>query len=114
MMLPASVLFLTSCCVALGDLPFIDFRLTRPGDPNHLTLECFSPLTGDVDPSATIFFFNSTEDVVPHDNVLSGETWDVTPDNEAFLRCTSMVMGVVVESIFVAIAGKCTPTNHSV
>jgi hypothetical protein len=105
----ASVLFLYISCsnhFSAGDLPFIDFRLTRSGDPNHLTLECYSPLTGDVDPSATIFFFNSPEDAVPHGNILSGQTRDVTPDNEAFLRCTSTVMGVVVESIFVAIAGK--------
>ena len=86
---------------------FIDFLLTT-GDPNHLTLECYSSDTGDVDNGANIFFFNSpSEGEDPHGNRLSGDTFDITPSNEQFLRCTSS--DGTVQSDFVAIAGKYIP-----
>lgn len=82
---------------------FVDFRLTTE-DPNHLTLECYSEVTGDVDDGATIDFFDTpSEGAAPHGNVV--DTFDVTPENESFFRCTSSE-GRRVKSDFVAIAGK--------
>ena len=82
---------------------FIDFHFSS-SDPNHLTLECFSSVTGDVDRQATIFLFSPNGDRdEPTGRVFSGAIFDVTPMNEAFLRCTSGVE----QSEFVAIAGMC-------
>lgn len=94
------VSFLSSSYFASG--AFIDFRLITD-DPNHLTLECYSSLTGDVDLGATINFFNSASDgAESHGSILSGQQSDLTADNEAFLRCASGGN----QSNFVAIAGK--------
>ena len=83
---------------------FIDFLLTT-GDPNHLTLECYSSETGDVDNGANIYFFSGpSEGEGPHGNRLSGDTFYVTPSNEAFLRCTRS--DGIVQPEFVAIAGQ--------
>ena len=84
----------------------IDFQLTT-SDPNHLTLECFSLVTGDVDREATIFFFNSPNadrDSSATWSIPSGGIFDVTPMNETFLRCTSG--DGIEQSQFAAIAGK--------
>ena len=82
---------------------FIDFQLAT-SDPNHLTLECVSSVTGDVDREATIFFFNSPNADRLIGSIFSGGIFDVTPVNEAFLRCTSG--DGREQSDFVAIAGK--------
>ena len=85
-------------------MPFIDFRLATSTEPNHLTLECVSSVTGDVDRQATIFFFSPNGDRdEPTGSVSSGGVFVVTPMNEAFLRCTSGDE----QSEFVAIAGVC-------
>ena len=91
--------------VSLPGLPlasgaFIDFRLTT-SDPNHLTLQCFSSLTGDVDRGTTIFLFSSPS-ADPVGSIISGGTFDITPMNEAFFHCISG-RGI---SDFSAISGK--------
>jgi hypothetical protein len=83
---------------------FIDFQLTKPEDPNHLTLECYTSLTGDVDVGAVIYVFNSPGDTNPRGSVLSEQTFDITPENEGFLRCNSSDGSK--QSEFVAIAGE--------
>ena len=89
------------CYFAVGS--FIDFQLAT-SDPNSLTLECVSSVTGDVDPEATIFFFSPNGDIdEPTGRVFSGGMFDITPMNEALLRCTSGNE----ESEVVAIAGMC-------
>lgn len=85
---------------------FIDFRLTTH-DPNHLTLECFNDATEDIDHAATIFFFNSLNANSNSErigSIFSGGTFNITPRNEAFLRCTSG--DGMMQSEFVAIGGK--------
>ena len=80
---------------------FVDFTST---EPNHLTLECVSSVTGDVDRQADIFLFSPNGDRdEPTGRVFSGGIFDVNPMNEAFLRCTSGDE----QSEFVAIAGMC-------
>lgn len=102
------VSLLQSFCLCLASGAFVDFQLTTE-DPNHLTLECFSAVTGDVDYGSTIEFFSTpSEDAQPLGNIViesnSANIFDVTPSNEAFLRCTSSDGSVT--SDFVAIAGK--------
>lgn len=102
------VSLLQSFCLCLASGAFVDFQLTTE-DPNHLTLECFSAVTGDVDYGSTIEFFSTpSEDAQPLGNIVvesnSANIFDVTPSNEAFLRCTSSDGSV--RSDFVAIAGK--------
>ena len=83
---------------------FIEFQVAISTEPNRLTLECVSSVTGDVDPEATIFFFSPNGDIdEPTGRVFSGGIFVVTPMNEAFLRCTSGDE----QSEFVAIAGMC-------
>lgn len=90
------VLLVISSALYVTSGAFIDFHLTT-ADPNHLTLECFSSTTGDVDLEAII---NSSRT----GSILSGSTFDVTPMNEGFLNCTSG--NGREQSNFVAIAGK--------
>ena len=101
-MLPFTLLLITIPGLRLASGVFIDFRLTT-SNPNHLTLECFDSGTGDVDLDAAIYFFSSPS-TSPSGSILSGETSDVTPANEALLRCTSS--DDRDHSDFVAIAGK--------
>ena len=90
------------CYFAAGAL--VDFKLGTSTEPNLLTLECVSSVTGDVDPEATIFFFSPNGDRnEPTGRIFSGGIFDITPMNEAFLRCTSGDE----QSEFVAIAGMC-------
>ena len=86
---------------------FIDFRLTTE-DPNHLTLECYSSVTGDIDDGATIYFFNSQSEGAQW-NISSGQTFDVTPGSEGFFLCTD---SDGTESEFVAIAGEGMHTGN--
>jgi hypothetical protein len=103
MSLAVLVLFLASCAYIVSSA-FIDFQLTIE-DPNHLTLECYSSETGGVDSGAVISFFSSPSPTVqPHMHVRSGATFNITPENEAFLRCNSS--DGRSQSPFVAIAGE--------
>lgn len=81
----------------------VDFQLAT-ADPNHLTLECYSRTTGDVDVGATIEFF-ANEDAASHGSLVVPATFDIEPDTEAFFRCTSSD-DTSSQSDFVAIAGK--------
>ena len=82
---------------------FIQFRLTT-ADPNHLTLECYNSHTALPDSGAVIQFFkNASEGAEPRGNVSSGAIFNVTTENESFLRCTD---SDGVQSDFVAIAGE--------
>ena len=86
-MLPFTLFLISLPGLHLAFGASIELRLTT-NDPNHLTLECFSSVTGDLIPEATIFFFSSPS-VTLVGSVRSGGTVDVTPMNEGFFRCVS-------------------------
>ena len=100
MMLSFTLLMISFCGQYLAFGAFIDFQLTT-SNPNRLTLECISSVTGDVDSDANILFFSSPS-ASPTGNIFSGGTFNITPINEGFFRCTS----IMDQSDFVAIAGK--------
>ena len=105
MSLTVAVLFLASC-INIGSSAFIDFLITGE-DSNHVTLECYSSETGDIDNGAIIEFFRSSDPNITrsHRTIFSGDTFDLTPENESFLRCTSS--DGTMQSDVVAIAGEC-------
>ena len=78
---------------------FIDYRLASD-DPNNLTLECYSPITGDLDPGATIYY---SRELNSAGSRLNGSTFVVTPENEGFFHCNT---SDAAQSGFVAIAGE--------
>ena len=82
---------------------FMDYILIN-NDPNYLTLECYSSLTGYLDKGAVIDFFSSPNED-SHMNTSSGGIFNVTPSNEGFFRCTSS-HDDDKKSDYVAIAGK--------
>lgn len=87
-----------------GGLSFIQFEVATEEDRNSLMLECYNSRTADLDETAVIQFFkNASEGAEPCRNVSSGVRFNVTMDNESFLRCTD---SDGVQSEFVAIAGK--------
>lgn len=110
MMLSFKLLLIFLSGIRLASGTFIDFQLTT-SDPNHLTLQCFSALTEDIDPFATISLFNSADgNSSATRSIFSGGTLDVTPMNEGFLRCTSG--DGMEQSKLVAIAGETIGIVH--